>query len=57
MSQTVSSGHDGSFVNRHGVFGVVSHDRMAGLVVRCDALVFLIYFCTFSLRALKEKTA
>jgi len=55
MSQTVASGHDGSLVNRHGIFGVVSHDGMARFMVRCDELVLFVYFYTSSLRALKKR--
>lgn len=55
MSQTGASGHDGGLVDGHGVFGVVGHDGVARLVVRRDALVLLVYFCTPPLRTFRQK--
>lgn len=54
MSQTWASGHDSSLVNQHGIFGVVSYNGMSRFMVGCDDLVLLVYFCTPSLRALRN---
>lgn len=57
MSQTGASGHDGGLVDGHGVFGVVRYDGMARLMVRCDALVLLVNFCTPPLRTFRQTSA
>lgn len=57
MSQTGASGHDGGLVDGHGVFGVVRYDGMARLMVRRDALVLLVYFCTPPLRTFRQRSA
>lgn len=55
MSQAGPSGHDGGLVDRHGVFCVVSDDGVARLVVGCDELVLLVYFCTPPLGAWRTR--
>lgn len=54
MSQTGASGHDGSLVDGHGVFGVASNNGVTGFMIRCDLFVLLVYFCTPSLRTFKN---
>lgn len=51
MTQSGAPGHYGGFVDGHGIFGIVSDDGMARLVVRGDDFVFLVDLCTSSLRA------
>lgn len=57
MSQTGAPGHDGGLVDGHGVFGVVGYDGMARLMVRRDALVPLVDFCTPPLRTFRQRSA
>lgn len=51
MSESRASGHDGGLIDGHGVFGEVSNDSVAGLVVGSDGLVLLVDFNTSPLRA------
>lgn len=55
MSQTGASGHDGSLVDWHSIFGVVGNNRMTGFMIRCDLFVLTVYFCTPSLRAFRKR--
>lgn len=57
MSQTGASGHDGGLVDGHGVFGVVGYDCVARLMVRRNALVLFVYFCTPPLRTFGHRSA
>ena len=51
MAEGWASGHDGGFIDGHGIFSVVGNDGMARLMVGCDDLVLLVDLYTPPLRA------
>lgn len=57
VAESRSSGHDGGLIDGHCLFGVIGHDGMAGLVVRCDGLVLLVDLHTFPLGTWRESHA
>ena len=54
MAKSWSSRHDGGLIDRHCIFGVIGNNGMAGLMVRSNGFILLVYFNAPPLRTWPE---